>query len=87
MSSVSFLIPLLWAIQIPPVTFSLIILSPVIVLPNCVERDSKNVIYCDLLWLSPFSGNIKSCPAVSAVKAELSVQHFIDFMSDGQFNF
>lgn len=51
MSSVSLLIPLLWAIQIPPVTFSLIILSPVIVLPNCVERDSKNVIYCDCLLL------------------------------------
>lgn len=51
MSSVSLLIPLLWAIQISPVTFSLIILSPVIVLPNCVERDSKNVIYCDCLLL------------------------------------
>lgn len=51
MSSVSLLIPLLWAIQISPVTFSLIILSPVIVLPNCVERDGKNVIYCDCLIL------------------------------------
>lgn len=51
MSSVSLLIPLLWAIQISPITLSLIILSPVIVLLNCVEGDSKNVIYCDCLLL------------------------------------
>lgn len=39
------------------------------------------------MWLSYFSGNIKSFPVVFTVKVELSVLYFIDFMTDSTITF
>ena len=47
----------------------------------------KETVKCDLLRLSCFSGNIKSCPKVLTVKVELSVLYSIDPMTDSPFNF